>query len=270
MKFNTILMITILLFGFTCFASGQEKMVTVTTLVDFAPYCFLKENPVESLREVIPPGSESSQLQGYSWDVVRESFHEMGYTITLMITPWTRGMNYVQKGKADVIFPAIKTRKREETFYYSKAVVDETNIVIYLPAGSQMDLTKGLDILRGYRIGQVRGWAYGKRWEADQGIVKESTDTIIQGFKMLDRNNVSGVVGYENAFDCKLKSEGILNRYQKSVAIDHVADYLIGKKDSAAGVRIVNDFDTGKQRITANGKLEEINKKWKWISPIKN
>ncbi|MBU3954712.1 MAG: transporter substrate-binding domain-containing protein [Proteobacteria bacterium] len=267
MKIKLTCIAMVFLWTVSCFAAGQEKTVTITTLVDFAPYCFKKKNAIDHLQETIPPGSDSSQLQGYSWDVVRESFHEMGYTIFLMITPWTRGMGYVQKGTADVIFPAIKTRKREEIFLYSNAVVDETNIVVYVSANSDVDMQKGLASLQGCRISQVRGWAYGKKWEADQGIIKDSTDTILQGFKMLDRKNVFGVVGYENAFDCKLKTEGIIDKYKKSPPIDHVADYLMGKKNHGPAVRIVSDFDAGKKKIMDNGKLETINTKWKWIDP---
>ncbi len=267
MNFKSVCAVMIFLFGFTCLSFGQEKTVTITTLVDFAPYCFKKKDAVDKPSELIPPGSDSSQLQGYSWDVVKESYHEMGYTIILKIAPWSRAMNYVQKGKADVIFPAIKTIKREEIFYYSKKAVDETNIVIYFSTDSDMQIPKGLDSLKSKRIAHVRGWAYGKKWEADRGIIKESTDSILQGFKMLDKNYVFGVVGYENAFDCKLQTMKILNKYKKSPAIDHVADYLIGKKGSAASVNLVNDFDLGKKKIVANGKLAEINKKWKWITP---
>jgi len=265
MKFRILCLAVLFFFGTSAFAFGQEKHVTVTTLVDFAPYCFKKGDTVDKLKELIPPGADSSQLQGYSWDVVRESFHEMGYTITLLIAPWARAMNYAKKGKADVIFPAINTKEREKIFYYSQEAVDETNIVIYFAAQNKIDLPNGLEALNGKRIGTVRGWAYGKKWEANQGILKEVTDSIIQGFEMLDRNRVAGVVGYENAFDYKLKTDGILSKYIKSTAVDHVADYLIGKKDDARVVSIVKDFDRGKREIIQNGKLERINEKWKWV-----
>jgi ABC-type amino acid transport substrate-binding protein len=267
MSYKAACAVMVFLFGFIGLSFGQEKTVTITTLVDFAPYCFTKKDAVEKSSELILPGSDSSQLQGYSWDVVRESFQEMGYTIILKIAPWSRAMNYVQKGKADVIFPAIKTIKREKIFYYSKTAVDETNIVIYFSDDSKIKMPKGLESLKNRSIAHVRGWAYGKKWEADRGIIKESTDSILQSFKMLDKKYVVGVVGYENAFDCKLQTTKIFNQYKKSNAIDHVADYLIGKKGNTASIDLVNDFDFGKKKIAANGILDEINKKWKWIHP---
>ncbi len=270
MKLRIVCLAVVFLLGSNSFLFGQEKNVTMTTLADFAPYCFKKGDTVEKLKEVIPPGSDSSQLQGYSWDVVRESFHEMGYTITLLIAPWARAMSYAKKGKADIIFPALQTIEREKIFYYSKEAVDETNIVIYFRENGILDVKNGFDSLNGKHIGTVRGWAYGKKWEVNQGIIKEPTDTVDQGFQMLDRNRVAGVVGYENAFDYKLKTEGILNKYRKSTAVDYVADYLIGKKDDPRIINIVKDFDKGKQKIIQNGRFKEINEKWKWVDSSQN
>jgi len=69
---------------------STEKIVTVTTLTNNPPFTFSKLNYKKKTTKVIPPGSDSQRLQGYSWDVLRESFHEMGYTVKLYIVPWAR------------------------------------------------------------------------------------------------------------------------------------------------------------------------------------
>ncbi len=58
---------------------GAEKIVTVTTLTDNGPFTFDKEEGVRITPEYIPPGSDSVQLQGLSWDVLKESFHAMAW-----------------------------------------------------------------------------------------------------------------------------------------------------------------------------------------------
>lgn len=67
---------------------GGEKLVSLATLTDFAPFCFPRQGASFAAVEEIAPGTDSKQLQGYSWDVVRESFHAMGYTIRLYVVPW--------------------------------------------------------------------------------------------------------------------------------------------------------------------------------------
>jgi len=183
---------------------GADKIIKVTTLTDFAPNCFPIPNSVRKAVEVMPPGGDSRQLQGYSWDVVRESYHAMGYTIKLFVAPWSRGMHYIDKGKVDVIFPASKTKERVKKYHYSSEIVDETKVVVYLPVDSGFKWN-GLSSLHGRVIGTVRGWSYGKTWEAADLIVKDSTSTILQGFRMLDKDRVFGVVGYENSFDYVMK-----------------------------------------------------------------
>jgi len=64
-----LLAITFLFMASPVFA--QEKIVSVATLDDYSPYCFPKSDK-KSFKELIPPGSDSANLQGYSWDVLRE------------------------------------------------------------------------------------------------------------------------------------------------------------------------------------------------------
>ena len=110
----------LLAFGMLLMASvvtAAEKVVTVATLEDYSPYCFPKENSVRMAKETIPPGSDSSRLQGYSWDVLRASLHERGYTIELVIAPWARAFSMAKSGKADILFPTGFNKERAEFFY---------------------------------------------------------------------------------------------------------------------------------------------------------
>jgi ABC-type amino acid transport substrate-binding protein len=262
------LFITIFLVLFALNSSAAEKRVILTTLTDFAPNCFAKPNAYRSAIEVIPPGKDSLQLQGYSWDVVRESFHVMGYTIELMVAPWSRSMLYIKKRKADLIFPATKTQQRQQLYYYSKEIVDETKVVIYFNPMSDFQWN-GIKSLDGLVIATVRGWAYGKIWEASTAIVKDPSSTILQGFKMLDKGRVFGVVGYEDSFDYILKKQNLDQIYQKTPPLDFIADYIIGLK-SNKNMRFINDFDHGVQKITKNGMLHQLHKRWEDSITINN
>ncbi|MBF0201506.1 MAG: hypothetical protein HQK66_09380, partial [Desulfamplus sp.] len=79
---------------FVCYASesgSSEKFVRVATLDEYPPYCFPRETK-KGFQETVPPGEDSVNLQGYSWDILRESFHAMGYTIHLSVYPWKRAV----------------------------------------------------------------------------------------------------------------------------------------------------------------------------------
>ncbi len=240
---------------------ATERIVTLATLTDFIPFCFKKENSVEVAGEIIPPGADSRQLQGYSWDVVRESYHAMGYTVKLYVVPWERAIHYLKTGKVEAIFPANRTLEREKTFQFSGGIVDEMRMVVYLPFDSPLNWT-GLESLDGLRVAAVRGWSYGDKWENNLHIRKEMTDTILQSFEVLDKNRLAGVVGFEAAYDFALKQQGILQKYRKVGPFATIREYLMTLRGPSAGVSAIEGFDRGRERIGENGVLSEISTKW--------
>lgn len=211
--------------------------------------------------EVILPGQDSSQLQGYSWDVVRQSFQEVGYTIKLFVVPWERAMHYLNNGKVDAIFPANKTDKREALFTFSKEYVDRTRLVVYVPVKSNIEW-QGLESLNGLNVGAVRGWAYGKKWEDNTLIIKESMDSILQSFLVMDKNRLAAVLGYENAYDYVLMKAGIADKYKKLGHFSTIDEFLIGKLNNPEAIQKINDFDRGHALVGQRGGLDQISKRW--------
>lgn len=240
----------------------ESPVVTVATLSDYMPYCFLVEGAEEVAVENIPPGSDSVRFKGFSWDVVRESLHEMGYTIRLIVVPWERGMSYVRQGKADVLFPTAITDERLKTFIYSREIVNTARYIIYVPASRDIQW-EGLESLRGRRIAVIRGWTYGKAWIEENEIQKEVLDGILQCFHMLDLGRVYGVAGYDIVFDYVLKKEGVADQYRKLPPFDRSDEYIAGARASPESRRILDDFDAGKRRIVQKGIYEAIEAKWR-------
>ncbi len=248
--------------GFPTPAGAGDRVVTVATLCDYRPYCFLMQGATLQPEENLPPGADSTQLQGFSWDVVRESLHEMGYTIRLLVAPWERAMSYVKQGKADVIFPAARTDERLETLVYSREIVNRAEYVIYVPADRDIRWN-GLEGLFHKRIAMIRGWSYGPAWDKETRIVKEPSDDILQCFRMLDRDRVYGVAGYDLVFDHVLKQHGMLDRYRKLPPFDRSDEYLAGARTNPVAMQILEDFDHGKRRIVQRGLFQEIASTWR-------
>ncbi|MEE4134431.1 MAG: transporter substrate-binding domain-containing protein [Desulforhopalus sp.] len=259
-SFAAILLFTLLCLPFSP-CKAEEKVVTLATLTDFVPFCFSKEGAAPEPGEQIPPGFDSRQLQGYSWDMVRESYHAMGFTIVLYVVPWERAVHYLKTGKVDAIFPANRTREREQHYSFSREMVDEMRMVIYLPATSPITW-QGLQSLDGMRIAQVRGWAYGQLWANNDKIVKEKTDSILQSFHILDRDRLTGVVGYEAAYDFALRGAGIFEKYRKVGPFEVIRELMMGRKNAPESTAALDAFDQGRNSIETSGRREAIDKKW--------
>jgi polar amino acid transport system substrate-binding protein len=261
MKCTLVSLFLFVLLTFPPALQAEEKRVTLATLTDFAPFCFRRDGSMQVQKETIPPGSDSLQLQGYSWDVVRQSFHEVGYTIDLYVVPWERVMHYLNSGKVDAIFPANRTEKREKIYSYSQEYVDRTKMVVYVPVHSPL-VWESLDSLNGLSVGAVRGWAYGKIWESNTQIKKEAMDTILQSFDIMDKKRLDAVVGYEIVYDYVLKHADLKDKYRKIGYFGIVDEYLMGKKDDPEALTFLHAFDRGHRIIAEKGDLEKISVKW--------
>ncbi|MDD2717402.1 MAG: transporter substrate-binding domain-containing protein [Candidatus Wallbacteria bacterium] len=235
--------------------------VTVGTLTDYPPYCFDKENAKPDYEEVIPPGTDSVRLQGYSWDVVRESFQAMDCTIRLIVSPWKRCLHYLETGTIEVLFPASKTPEREAKFSYCDEPVNTVQFVIYIPKAVEFKWDS-LESMDGKSIAAMRDWNYGEKWKADGKISKEYVDSIIQTFKILDKNRVFGIAGYDIPFDYTLKQNGISDKYRKLPPFDAEFEYLIGSKSNPSAQKILDLYLQGRKKIEQNGIFSKIKSKW--------
>ncbi len=262
---NFIKTTVLLLFLFTTAfisrpAMGTEKVVKLATLPDFPPFSFVIES-YDFDAEIIPPGQNSNRLIGSSWDIVRESFHAMGYTIQLQIMPWKRALLLTEKCEIDILFPAGKNTARQQIYQYSTEPINTINYVIYVRPDSPLQWD-GLAPLKGLLIGVKKGWTYGDKWNNADHFIKFNVDGVIQGFKMLDKKRLDAFAGYEEIFDYNLQQVKWKNKYKKLAYFGGSLEYPIGCKGNESVKEKLADFKQGKQIITDNGLLELISQRW--------
>ncbi|MBU2710404.1 substrate-binding periplasmic protein [Zooshikella harenae] len=240
-----------------------NKVITVATLEDYAPFCFRQSfAKTNDISELIPPGHDSKRLQGYSWDVLRLSMHRQGYTIQLMVYPWSRVMSLVRRNEIDVVFPAAVTEKRSQFLMFSEYPVNTVHYVIYINKKSQGSWQNLAEMI-GLRIGVMRGWDYGRYWNSQiEHIELREVNTVEQGFQMLGYRRIEGLVGYEEVFDHYLIEKAINKKFQKLAAFDQGFEFLSGNKLNSKAKHILKDFDSSRQFLLQQGILAELKKRW--------
>ncbi|PKG39193.1 substrate-binding periplasmic protein [Psychromonas sp. Urea-02u-13] len=238
---------------------AQQKTLTVATLGDYAPLLFSLNN--QPIRATLPPGEDASNFYGYSWDVFRESYHSMGYTIVLKVEPWARALKELEAGKVDLLFPAGKNKKRLLAFNYAKRSTNEAHFVVYVNANNPI-LWEGLNSLKGLNIGVIRGYNYGNKWEDIRGINKVNVKQILTGFEMLAKGRLDGFVGYEFNWDHLLNKQGWTHNFRKLPHFDYSNEYVVALKSNKRGQQLLDDFDAGKQKLIETGRLQAIKSKW--------
>ncbi|GGY32544.1 ABC transporter substrate-binding protein [Bacterioplanes sanyensis] len=86
--------------------------------------------PLELVTLQYPPYSyiQAGEPDGVAVQLVKQVFSEMGVTINVRVLPWARAISDIEHGRADAIFTAFKTPKRERFADYSQEVLFVQNI----------------------------------------------------------------------------------------------------------------------------------------------
>ncbi len=127
-KSNILIFLFILL---SQYVFSQDKIVRLATLGGYPPYCILTDETVP-VTQMIPVGTDAVGFEGLTWDIVRESYHEMGYTIQLSIYPWERGKHALEIGLCDALFPTGKNDQRLKIYNFSKNFVNYSDFLVYI------------------------------------------------------------------------------------------------------------------------------------------
>ncbi|RTR39127.1 amino acid ABC transporter substrate-binding protein [Shewanella canadensis] len=253
------LLISLILVLISHSTSADEKLIRVATLSDYAPFCIATEDSKSN--QFIPVGQDAVGFSGYSWDVFRASFHRMGYSIHLSITPWARALHSLQSGKVDILFPAGKSVERLKVFDYSEEPISEINFALYVNAGSTI-LWRDLSSLEGLTVGVKRAFNYGDKWNSTTDIVKYDVNGSQQGFKMLASNRIDALLGYEYSWDYFLKQTGWKHKYRKLAILDSTHEYLASLKSNPRRDTLFKAFEQGKKQLIESGELDKIRQKW--------
>lgn len=241
-------------------SDAAEKVVTIATLGDYAPLVFVDNNAPLAVR--LKPGEYSADVKGFSWEIVRDSFYTMGYTIELIVVPWARALSLLEHGQVDLVFPAGKNTERMARFSYSAEFVNEVSYVIYINADNAITW-QGLSSLRNLTIGVKRGFSYGDTWNAFTEVNKYSIGKIAEGFGMLSQGRIDGFLGYETNWDYLLEKHNWQKKYKKLPAFERTLEYMVALKSNTNGNRLLADFDKGKQQLKQSGRLDDLKKKWR-------
>jgi polar amino acid transport system substrate-binding protein len=256
-KFNISLFFIVL----SNLAFAGDKVVSVITLEDNAPIIFTEKSTKGGINELLSPGQNSETLKGYSWDILRESYHKMGYTIHLSTAPWRRAIESVKAGKVDILFPTGKNTARHQYFLYSKAAINTVSFVVYINKDSKIKW-QNISSLQGLKVGLYRGYNYGDKWEQEADVIKINLDNISQGFKMLKSNRIDAFVGYEVAWNYALRQMNMTTEFKVLPKFDFSTEHVAVLKTNARALQLLSDFDNGKQKLIQSGQLKEINKRW--------
>lgn len=120
---------------------------------------------------------------GFLPEILVKSFGQIGYTVTVEFRTWARALNDVKKGDTDILCGAYYTKEHEEFLAYSQPIA-EAQDVLFMKEGRNIAYQQLTD-LKPYKIGVVRGAAYGKEFDAADFLNKEEVTHNGQNIRKL-------------------------------------------------------------------------------------
>lgn len=281
------------------------KVVSLVTIDEYPPFSFRLDNlrKAKKEREIIAPDEHASNLQGYSWDLVRASFHAVGYTIILRAMPWDLAVSFAQGGETLDDINSL-SRKRGSDYRIHLNVGNDSYLVINDTSGiksgknytqllfpaeksastqnfvfsdeavaqskvaayalKKSPLTNSAPAnLTGANIGFLKGCDYGNLREQYADAKILDVDDATIGFNYLRSGRLNVLFGYDAVFDHDLRANKLEHLYKKIPTTTVIEEFLCGVKDAPNIAEILKDFSQGMKFITENGTYEKIQKKWK-------
>jgi len=150
----------------------SRRMVVIAIFILFSmvhcmipPYGYADEaHTYVFMDEPISPytlGNEGEICKkGLTIEIFDELFGRLGMRYEIRLVPWARAIDSLKYGECDGIPLMMKTKERESYLKYTDPVVENREVLYYLPERIGNFQWNTLKDLKGLKIGMVRGYAY--------------------------------------------------------------------------------------------------------------
>jgi polar amino acid transport system substrate-binding protein len=184
-------------------------------------------------------------------ELTKKAFAQSGYQTSVDFIPWTRGANKVAESEYDATFPYVKSKQREEQFFYSDVIYNSVSRLFF----SKRKSLKSFSQIKGLTLCRPVGWDL----EGIQEFLKKHELKLVQPselkdcFAMLEKGRVDVVpvaedLGWKMIEDHPQWKAGFNTL---DPAIDEVKYYLIVGKKNPRAKEILAAFNEGLRKLKA-------------------
>lgn len=211
------------------------------------------------LGEWAPYLSENKEHKGIVSCIIRDIFEEAGYTVEFVFYPWARAYEEAKVGRLDGTAVWLKTDEREDDFYFSDPLLEETHVFFHLKSYSFE--WNSLKDLYDENIGGIIKFSYGK--EVDDAIKEGKLNlfrvtTDKQAFNMLLSGRI-GIypqevnIGYAFIREHFSREECKLITHNPTILF-HNFSYLLLSRNLNRNKKLMRIFNRGLRKMKESGR----------------
>lgn len=207
-------------------------------------------------------------LSGLSVEVLQVVAAELGLTLQWQRLPWSRVVQHVASGKADVITVFYKTEPRQAQFYYSNESYLRDPIVLLCAEPCQLRYDGDLASLAQQPVAVVRDFSYGPRLDqaAFSKIAVVESDPML--FKLLLNRRlpqgIASLITVQHA--AELQQAGDKIRVLQP-PLDYVDIYFAFSKQSNITPQFVSQFDQALLRYKSSAAYSTLLQRYQLAYP---
>ncbi|MCG4455420.1 MULTISPECIES: ABC transporter substrate-binding protein [unclassified Pseudomonas] len=228
--------------------------------------------PLALARELLAVGSDFPRVfersgagvyQGLGPDVLRQVLEPRGYSLRFASYPWARAQRMVELGRADILIGPYRNPAREARFAFVGPAFYRDRIVLYCRSGRSCQWSGDLRQLSGRRIGVVRAWAYGARFDSARDVLELVTvEGVGNGLKMLSLGRLELLASNQRNTLPLLQVLGLTDEIsQLEPPVDTLDGYFAFPLHSSHA-RLREDFDEGFRQLVERGQLARLAAQW--------
>lgn len=206
----------------------------------------------------------SQNLPGYGFlpRIISESFALSGVKVKYHFVPWKRALITAQRGSLDGTPAWFRTPEREQLFYISAPLVDDSQSFFHL---REFPFEwKTVDDLKGISIGATLGYDYGDAFTSAEKMGQLKVRRVtrdLQNFKKLfakrimvfPMNTFAGYAILHKNFDSKMVS--LVTHHSLPIRSEPL--YLLLSKKNPRNEQLIQLFNQGLKTLRKNGTYDQ-------------
>jgi polar amino acid transport system substrate-binding protein len=193
------------------------------------------ETPGAALRYAVfpaPPymigaGDDNAALSGVDVEIVQALAARLGVPVEPIRCTWTRCLELMQAGEADLLSSVYKKPDREAYLHYlDDPYLDQLPIAFYYLKGKPYRIEKYEDIYTLPSIGVLRDGSYFERFDQDAAVNKVAVSSQDQLFPMLRLGRVEAIAGYVPTENYRIAVEHVGDKIERSAYVYNETAYV--------------------------------------------
>lgn len=198
--------------------------------------------------------------QGYVAEVAREALALAGHTLRLEFMPWGRVLYKAEHGEVDGYLPEYTSEELTQAFLFSAPFPGGPLGFFKLRANKDISWC-GLDSLRPYRIGVVRGYVNEPAFDARTDLKREYAKDDEANLRMLLAGRVDLAVADLHVgrhYARRISRQGQEHIEFLLPPLDRKSLHVCFPANRPGSARLVREFNHGLEQLRRSGTLERL------------